>query len=436
MSKYRVPIINSAGRKNHESANRIELAGSLALDRRADSSIKRHTRIPEKQRNAESTVVKLQSEVRLLREEVARLRPQAAEVSNLNARSSSRGKYFYTPGHSRIFGTGIHVPEQRVTSSELFELFDSKNRFDIPYDWLERTMGIRERRMSTVDTLPSQMAFAAACDALEHAAVLPAEIDVIVYAGITRDYVEPASAHVVQDKLQARNAIAFDVTNACHGFMNAIHLVDALIGLGQARYGLIVTGEQLSRGVRKTVEMLKRTNDRAVFKNLAGALTLGDAGAAMVLGPKSTAEAGFMGCMLQSRGEYSGLCVYGARGEESSPLITDMPTIVKTHLQMHAEMYPESMLKFGWEPSQIRKFVHHQVSIRAFKMHSQYSDVPVDLMSNSISTMGNLATASIPLNLHNLSLNRELADGDKIFVAGAGSGLSISQAAFVWEQTV
>ncbi|MFL6713328.1 MAG: 3-oxoacyl-ACP synthase III family protein [Sulfurifustis sp.] len=438
MSKVHVPVVNNVAARRSENPDEIEKAAGLLSDPQPEATFSenRVSRMPRRTGDAERAVMRLESDVRLLREEATPLQPspQILDVNRL-ALGKRHDRFFYTVCHSRLVSTGVYVPEQRVTSTELFESFDSKNRFDIPYDWLERSMGIRERRMAPADVSPSQMALTAAREALDRAAIPPPEIDVIVYAGIMRDYVEPASAHIVQDRLQAKNAIVFDVTNACHGFMNAIHLVDALIGLRQARYGLIVTGEHLSRVVRRAVETLQMTHDRKVFKNLAGGLTLGDAGAAIILGPKLTPESGFMGCMLRSMGEHSGLCTYGARGEESAPLMTDMPNIVKAHLQMHAEMYRESMLKFGWEPDEISKFVHHQVSLRAFKMHSEYSKVPVGLMPNTVSTMGNLATASIPVNLHNLVVNRELADGDKVFIAGAGSGLSISQAAFVWEQT-
>jgi 3-oxoacyl-(acyl-carrier-protein) synthase III len=340
----------------------------------------------------------------------------------------------HTQGHSRLISTGVYVPEQRVTSREVFESFDSKNRFDIPLDWLERTMGVRERRVAPETMLPSDMAILAARDALERGSLLPTDLDVIIFAGVFRDHIEPASAHRVQYELGAKNAIVFDVTNACHGFMNSLHVLDALIATGQARRGLVVTGEQSSQAVRRAIEILRTTQDREVFKRLAGGLTLGDAGAAMVLGPKTDPDTGFKGFMLHSEGEHAALCTYGARGNESIPVQTDMPNIVKAHLQMHANMYKESMHKLGWTTGEIRKFVHHQVGIKAFKMHSDYSGVPTTLMSNTIHDMGNLVTATIPVNLHKLSNSQEVFDGDKIFIAGAGSGLSISQAGLIWER--
>jgi acyl-CoA:acyl-CoA alkyltransferase len=340
----------------------------------------------------------------------------------------------HTQGHSRLISTGVYIPEQRVTSRELFQSFDSKTRFDIPYDWLERTMGVKERRVAPETMFPSDMAIIAAREALERGRVLPTELDVIIFAGVFRDHIEPASAHRVQHELGARNAVVFDVTNACHGFMNSLHVLDALIATGQARRGLVVTGEQSSQAVRRAIQILRTTEDREVFKRLAGGLTLGDAGAAMIVGPKLHPDTGFMGFMLRSEGEHASLCTYGDRGNESIPVQTDMPNIVKAHLQMHANMYKESMQKLGWHSGDVDKFVHHQVGIKAFRMHADYSGIPMDLMTNTIGEMGNLVTATIPVNLHKLSHNHEVDDGDKIFIAGAGSGLSISQAGLIWER--
>lgn len=341
----------------------------------------------------------------------------------------------YTVGHTRIMGIGTFVPDRIVTSRELLEQIDSKNRFGIPLDWLDRTTGIATRHVAPDGMPPSQMATRAAIEALDRANLLAAEIDVIVYAGVNRDYIEPATAHIVQHNIGARNAIVFDVTNACHGFMNGLHLVDALIATGQARRGLVVTGEQGSRAMRRAIELLGKTTDRQQFNNLAGGLTVGDAGAAVILGPKRFPDSGFAGFMLASRGEHSQLCVChfeGQTGEEVA-LRTDMPNIVKHHVQMHAEMFGEFMMKLGWEATQIQRFVHHQVGLRVFKLHSAYSGIPIARMTNSITTHGNLISASIPLNLKKIQDNEDVNQGDRIFLSGSGSGLSVSQAGLVWE---
>jgi 3-oxoacyl-[acyl-carrier-protein] synthase-3 len=338
----------------------------------------------------------------------------------------------YTQGHSRLINTGVWIPEQRVSSREIMEQFDAENRFGVSLNWIEKTMGIRERRVAPANTLPSDMAVHAARTALERAKLTSSELDAIIYTGFSRDHLEPATAHIVQRKLAAGNAVAFDVTNACHGFVNGIHLMDALIATGQVRRGLVVTGELGSRVTNKTIEALLATNDRDKFDKLAGGLTLGDAGAAMIMGPKLGPDSGFVGFMLQSAGELSELCVCGAQGEEGA-LYTDMPTIVMHNERLHSAMYKVFMQKLGWRSQDIARFVHHQVGIRIFRQHARYADISLDIMPNSLTQFGNMITANIPFNLHLLSERNEVSAGQKLFLSGSGSGLAISQTGLIWD---
>ncbi len=342
--------------------------------------------------------------------------------------------YMYTQGHSRIVSTGIHLPEERLSSKEILLEINSKIRFGVPHDWLGRVMGIRERRIAPANMAPSDMAAIAARQAMELAGVKPDEIDAIIYTGVVRDYLlEPATAHVVQDKLKVSNAVVFDVTNACHGFMNGIHLMDTLIATGQVRRGLVVTGEIGSRYIRKAIDTLKNRGDRDTFMKLAGGLTLGDAGAAMIMGPKLGPDSGFMGFMLHSQGQYSSLCTCGTEGHDQV-LETDMPSILHQGQRLLGEMYVEAMKKLDWTPEDISKFVCHQVGSRGFKLHAEYAKVPIEIMPNTVSTLGNIVTATIPVNLHILASDRSVGYGEKIFISGVGSGISLSQAGLVWDK--
>lgn len=338
----------------------------------------------------------------------------------------------YTPGHSRIISTGTYIPEKRVTSRKLLMEIDSSKRFGIAHDWIERTMGIRERRVAPESLMPSDMAVKAARGAIGLAGLNASELDAIIYVGVDRDYIEPATAHIVQGKLRAYNAVAFDLSNACHGFMNGIHLMDALIATGQVRRGLIVTGEQAFRATRKAMEILRKTCDRQKFIELVGGLTLGDAGAAMIMGPKTNPDSGFLGFMLQSQGQHADLCICGTRGD-AIPLQTNMSAIVKQNTILHSAMYEKFLPKLKWRPQDIAKFIHHQVGMRVFKQHAQYARISTEIMPNTVSTLGNLVTATIPVNLHNLRVHTEVKRGDKIFLSGSGSGLAISQAGLIWD---
>jgi 3-oxoacyl-[acyl-carrier-protein] synthase-3 len=340
--------------------------------------------------------------------------------------------YHFTTGHSRILSTGAFIPDQVVTSQELMREIDSLNRFGIPYDWMDKKMGILERRVADASDMPSDMAARAAREAIDLAGINPREIDAIIYAGIDRDYVEPATAHLVQDKIGASNAYCVDVSNACHGFMNGIHLMDALVTSGQVRYGLICTGEQPSKIARQTIAKLKQATTRDEFYRLVGGLSTGDAGAAMIIGPKRQPESGFIGFMLESQGRHNDLCVYSNRfGEPDGHM--HMRDIVRAFIDMHAKMFQQCLHELHWKPEDIDLFVHHQVGIKVFKKHAAYAHIPVDIMPNTVSKMGNITSATIPINIYNLMQARSLKDNDKIFLSGTGSGLSISQTGLIWE---
>ncbi len=340
----------------------------------------------------------------------------------------------YTVGHSRLISTGIYLPEERVTSRELMQAIHAKGRFGVSDDWLERVTGIREKRVTAPGMLPSDMAVRAAWESLERASLGPDMLDAIIYTGATRDHsVEPATAHIVQSKLHAYNAVAFDVSNACHGFMNGIHLLDALIATGQVRRGLVVTGEQGSLFAERAVTALSTTHDRSMLAKLAAGLTLGDAGAAVLMGPKTNPDTGFMGFMLRSQGQYASCCTAGGILTDG-PVVTDMPAIVAESTRMHAAMFNEFLgQRLKWRVEDLSRYVIHQVGTKIFKLHSDIGGIPLEIIPKTVDTMGNLITANIPMVLHLLSINQEVKAGNRVFLSGAGSGISISQAGLIWE---
>lgn len=341
--------------------------------------------------------------------------------------------YSYTKGHSRVIGTGVYLPEERVTTRDLLREIDSKGRFGVSEDWLERVTGIKEKRVTPAGVMPSDMAVSAATEAMERAHIAAKRLDAIIYAGVTRDYLEPATGHIVQAKLGASNAIVFDVTNACHGFMNGVHILDALIATGQVRCGMVVTGEQGSLFANRAMQALKETTDRKQFTSWVTGLTVGDAGAAAIMGPKTAPDSGIIGFMLQSQGQYAGLCTAG------DPLtngrwFANMPEIVEETAKLMAKMFKECMYgRLKWQIGELTRYLIHQVGNRAFQIYSQLTGVPTAIMPKTIDVLGNLITASIPVSIHNCVLNREIREGDKIYVSGTGSGISLSQAGMIWD---
>jgi len=341
--------------------------------------------------------------------------------------------HMYTQGHSRLISTGAYIPEQRVTSREIMEQIDSENRFGLDVHWLERVTGIIERRVSDPGLEPSDIASLAALEALDCACCLVKDVDAIIYAGMTRDKVEPSTAHYVQHKLGAKNAIALDVSNACLGFMNGIHLMDALIATGQVRRGLIVTGEQGSRYVQNALELLINTRDREMLNRLAAGLTLGDAGGAVLLGPKLGPDSGIMELGIGSNGAYANLCTI--RNDFAS-LETDMTPLFQETAKMAYELYTNMMNnRLKWSPDRLDFYIPHQVGIKALRVHARKAGVDMAKVPNIISTMGNIISATFPVALTQLLKENKLKQGQRLFLSGTGSGISIAQAGVIWDAT-
>lgn len=110
-----------------------------------------------------------------------------------------------------------------------------------------------------------------------------------------------------------------------------------------------------------------------------------------------------------------------------------MTDIVEQNRRLHSAMYEAFMTKLKWQPSHIARFVHHQVGKNVFKHHAQYTGVPFERMTNTVGKLGNLVTATIPVNIYNLMQDQQVKKGDRVFLSGSGSGLAISQAALIWD---
>ena len=125
-----------------------------------------------------------------------------------------------------------------------------ESRFGIPHNWIDTRVGIKERRFVDFSTKPFDLAIDGSKKALDSAGIRPEDIDLIIFCGIDRDYIEPSTAHVVQHTLGSR-AICMDVSNACQGIISGISVADAMIGSGSIETALICSGETASHGIQK-----------------------------------------------------------------------------------------------------------------------------------------------------------------------------------------
>lgn len=330
-------------------------------------------------------------------------------------------------GNTEILGIGGYIPKQVIHSEDILENLKSEDRFGIRHDFINNIMGIDERRVAEQSENPSDLAIKAAEIALKDSGVESSDIDLIIFCGIDRDWQEPATAHRVQQLLGAYKAICFDVTNACHGFMNGISIADAMIATGSVETALICTGEKPSDVMYDAIGLLENTEDRDDLKKWIGGLTVGDAGGAMILN-RSHSQSGFKQFNFSSNGKHTNLCYYkyDKSGDIEGQMI--MTSISSEMIAFHQSMIHGTYDGLFWSPDEIDTLICHQVGQKPHKQMASVAKIGIEKAPITYRHLGNITSATIPVNLYYNRPNK----GDKVLILGAGSGLSVSQTGMVF----
>jgi acyl-CoA:acyl-CoA alkyltransferase len=328
-------------------------------------------------------------------------------------------------GHSQLHGVGAHIPGNIVTSDELLAEAQSES-FGVPTKFISSIVGIEERRFSEDNDKPSTLAIRAAQTAIENSNVNTKDIGLVIYCGIERDNMEPATAHTIQHALGI-NATCFDVSNACHGFMNGIAIADSLIAIGTIEHALIVTGEKGSAVTKAALKKLKTCTNAKDFRRWIGALTVGDAGGAVILGRKQ-GNNGFKKIIFHTDSQHNNLCYYNYNEEGIIDGQMLMRPISNAILKLHSEAITKTYETLNWQPDEVDKIVSHQVGWKPHLQLTEAAKMPQDKATCTVKKFGNLTSATIPVNLY---MNQPKQQ-EKILMLGTGSGLSICQTGLVW----
>ncbi|MBI3071415.1 MAG: ketoacyl-ACP synthase III [Deltaproteobacteria bacterium] len=366
-------------------------------------------------------------------------------------------------GHSRIHSVGYFVPERRV-ASETIERDFQFGRFGMPPGSLERITGIRERRVSEEEMRPSELAVRACVDALERGHLRAADVDVLIYAAVGRDYMEPATAHVIQTRLGADEAYVFDVSNACLSMMDGILIGDSLIAMGRARVALVCGGEPSGEALRVMESEIDSVKSTEEFRARFAMFTLGEAGAAVVLEAKrkktkrettatrkygedhgggfrnrgtavsyipfAEAAAGFVAFEFASRGEHHELCTIQSDGK--TPMLTDSRRLLREGIGLAAEGIDPILERSGWRRGDIDLVIPHQVSVGANVELMSALRLPEHLAHVVVTDFGNTASTTIPVTLALAERAGKLQAGMKVLLVGVGSGVSVGLATLIW----
>ena len=335
---------------------------------------------------------------------------------------------------------GYELPPHVITSDDL------ETRLEPVYEalhfqrgQLEAITGIRERRFWDTGYKMHVGAIKAAQKALDAGNIKAADIGMLIYAGVCRDNLEPATACAVSDGLGlAAEVQIYDVSNACLGVLNGMVQVANAIELGQVRAGLIVACESARQIIDITIDRLVKTKDMEVFKKTIATLTGGSGAVAVILTNRSVSDSGhrILGGIASSAAEHHQLCVWGPdTGIPASGLHkmeTDSVRVLQNGVVLGISTFKAFRRELAWFDDKPDKIICHHVG--ATHQRNILDAIGID-QSKDFTTfkfLGNIGTVSLPITAAIASERQFLLPGDLVGFLGIGSGLNCLMLGLEW----
>ncbi len=309
--------------------------------------------------------------------------------------------------YSRVAGTGSYLPPKVLTNEDL------SRRLDTSDEWIRTRTGIRQRHIAEPDQASSDLALPAARDALAAAQTAPGEVDLIIVATATPDYIFPSTACLLQAKLGIRNCAAFDLQAVCSGFIYALSVADSFIRMGQFRCALVIGAEVYSR--------ILDWNDRTT------AVLFGDGAGAVVL--RADSRPGVMGSVLHADGSYADILsvpgnVCGGKIVGSPFLRMDGQAVFKFAVRLLDEAAREVCAKTEVKIDEIDWFIPHQANIRIMEATAKKLGIDRSKLIVTVDRHGNTSAASVPLALDLAIGDGRIRPGHKLLLEGVGGGFT------------
>ncbi len=321
----------------------------------------------------------------------------------------------------KILGTGSGLPEKIVTNDDLAQIMDTSD------EWISSRTGIKKRHISVTETT-TDLSVTAAKNALAMAGVAAEEIDLIIVGTISPEYFYPSCACQVQAALGASNAVAFDVSAACSGFLFGLNTAYAYFQAGVFKKALIIGAENLSK--------MMDWNDRSTC------VLFGDgAGAAVVEAVEDTTDGGVLSITMGSDGA-SGMNLICKNRPINNPFspceeplsYTSMngQEVYKFAVRTVPKAINEVLEKAGKTPEDVDVYLLHQANMRIIESVAKRVGQPLEKFPMNLMDYANTSAASVPLLLDYANRKGMLKKGDTILLAGFGGGLTWGAALLTW----
>jgi 3-oxoacyl-[acyl-carrier-protein] synthase-3 len=312
--------------------------------------------------------------------------------------------------YSRIAGTGRYLPERVLTNAELEKMVDTTD------EWIRSRTGIERRHIAADNEATSDLAEAAARQAIAAAGISAADIDLIIVGTTTPDLVFPNVGTLVQERLGIRGCPAFSVEAACSGFLYALGIADKFVRQGESRCALVIGAETLSR-----ITDWKDRNTCVLF---------GDGAGAVILQPAS--EPGIISTHLHSDGTYKDLLQCNAGVSRNGQLMADRQLkilmkgseVFKVAVTTLGNVVDETLARNHLDRKAIDWLVPHQANMRIILAIARRLDMPMERVVVTVQDHGNTSTASIPLALDTAVRDGRIKRGDLMLLEAFGGGFT------------
>ncbi len=317
-----------------------------------------------------------------------------------------------------ILGIGAYLPRRVVGNKDLLEKFP-----DVTEEYIFGVTGIRERRWASPEEKPSDMAFAAARDAIRASGLKPDDIHGIIVSTTTPDYAMPATACLLQEKLGIKYVPSFDLNAACSGWLYALSTAKGLIHSGLGNNILVVGVDMQSR--------MLQNNDRSayfLFGDGAGATVVSDSPEAHVIREEILA-ADSRGLRMARR-EFPGYEIPENIPDADPWIRLDGRALFKFATESFSSIVRQVIEKSGWEPTDVKWVVPHQANGRILKAAARKSGVPFERFYLNIDRVGNTSSASIPLAL--IEVQKFISRSDKLVLCSVGAGITYAAISVEW----
>jgi len=321
-----------------------------------------------------------------------------------------------------ITGLGSYVPEKILTNSDLEKIVDTSD------EWIVDRTGIRERRIAAPEQATSDLAYEAAKQALDDAGIAPEELDLIIVATATPDMFFPSVACIIQDKLNATKAAAFDLSAGCSGFAYGLVVGSQFVKSGLYNKVLIVGAEALSK--------ILDWNDRNTC------ILFGDGAGAAVLEPVASGY-GILGVELGADGgggQFLNIPAGGSRIPTTTETIQDRMHYIHMHgnevfkfaIKVMGEAAVKALENAGLTSQDVDCLIPHQANIRIIQSAAKRLKLPMDKVVVNVDKYGNTSAASIPIALKEAVDSGRVKKDDVVVLVGFGAGLTWASCVLKW----